>query len=73
MVSHLSIKTVNEHLARRVLSGDTSGVLNRVVNLVVEVEVLSTSTARPGTVFLFDYPKEVRAHASNSRRRQQTN
>jgi hypothetical protein len=30
-------------------------------------ELFSTSIARPGAVFLFDYVEEGRAHASNSR------
>jgi hypothetical protein len=58
---HPSVKVVDEYLARRVLTGDTSGVLDRVVELRVEVEVLSTPPARVGAVFVFDHPKEVRA------------
>jgi hypothetical protein len=67
---HPSVKVMDEHLARRILTGDTGRVLDRVVELRVEVELLSTPTAQPGAVFLFDNPKEVRAHAPNSRRRQ---
>jgi hypothetical protein len=70
---HLSVKVVNEHLARRVLTGDTSGVLNRVAELVVAVEFLATAPARPGAVFLFDDSKEVRAHAPILRRGQPSN
>jgi hypothetical protein len=60
---------VDEHLARRVLTGDTDRVLDRIVELRVDVEFLSTPTAQPGAVCLFDNPKEVRAHAPNFRRR----
>jgi hypothetical protein len=73
MLSTCPSRVVDEHHARRVLTGDTSGVLDRVVELRVEVEVFSTPTARPEAVILFDYMKEVRAHASNSRRRQSNN
>ena len=64
---------MDEHLARRLLTGDTGRVLDRVVELRVEVELLSTPAAQPGAVFLFDYPKEIRGHASNSRRNQPNN
>jgi hypothetical protein len=70
---NLSVTAVHEHLARRVLTGDTDGVLDRVVELLVGVELLSTPTAQPGAVVSFDYPKEVRARAYNSRRRQPNN
>jgi hypothetical protein len=66
---HPSVKVVDEHLARRVLTGDPDGVLDRVVELRVEVELRSTPTAQPGAVLLFDDAKEVRAHAPKCRPR----
>jgi hypothetical protein len=70
---HLPVKAVDEHLARRVLTGETGRVLDRVVELRVDVELLSTPTAQPRAVFLFDDPKEERSHASNCRRQQPNN
>jgi hypothetical protein len=70
---NLPVKAVHEHLARRVLTGETGRVLDRIVELRVEVELLSTPTAQPRAIFLFDYPKEERGHAYNSRRRQPNN
>jgi hypothetical protein len=69
-ILHPSVTVMDEHLARPVLTGDTSRVLDRVVELRVEVKLLSTPTAQPRAVVLFDDAKEVRAHATNSRRRQ---
>jgi hypothetical protein len=66
---HPSVTVMDEHLARPVLTGDTGRVLDRVVELLVDVELVSTPTAQPETVFLLHHPKEERAHASNCRRR----
>jgi hypothetical protein len=60
---HPCVKVVDEHLARRVLAGDTDGVLDRIVELRAEVEL---SRPRPESIFLFDYPKEERAHGAQS-------
>ena len=44
------------------VTGDQLGVLDRVVELRLGAEVFSTSIARPGAVFLFDYVEEVPGH-----------
>jgi hypothetical protein len=67
---HLFAEPVDEHLAWCVLTGDHLGVLDRVLELRVGAEVFSTSIARLGAVFLFDYVEEGHGHAPNTRRRQ---
>jgi hypothetical protein len=62
---HLPIKAVDEHPAWPVLTGEADGVFDRIVELRVEVELLSTPTTQPRAVFLFDDAKKVRAHATN--------
>lgn len=61
---HLPVEMVDEHLARRILTGDPRSVLDRVVELPEPVEVLSAAPARPPAVFLLDDPEEIRAHGS---------
>jgi hypothetical protein len=67
---HLSVEPVDKHLARSVLTGDHDDVVDRVVELRMNAELFSTSSARPGAVFLFDYVEEIPGHARNCGRRQ---
>jgi hypothetical protein len=60
---YATIEVVREHLARQIITRDTRGVLNRVIELGVPVKVLSTSTAQPGAVLLLDQAEEVCGHA----------
>jgi len=64
-----SVETVDEHLARPVLTCNTRRVFDRVGEFLEPLHVVAPAPKPPRAVLLLDDPKEVR-HAAQCRPRQ---